>query len=330
MKKIFNLFFALFVFSGLGSAQVDTIKGEEAKELIKQITKQAIDTTKFLSQSGKDACSCIDSIKLTGKDAAEISKEIAACIDKEVTGYELALKIYYSMVSGNKEISLSSDKNSNSYKYYYFEIERWLRDSCTSLGRAVASNNKQSENSVSGNDHAVAAYNRGLTAMEKGDFTEAASYFATAVALDSVFAFAWDNLGISYRRLGKYDEALAAYNKSLQIDPKGHLPLQNIAVVYEFKKEHDKALEAYMNILKYFPDDPEAYYGAGRIHALVTADYEKALQHMCKAYNLYIKLNSPYRVDAEKNMNFIFSKMKEAGKENRFYEILEENNIKAR
>ena len=57
---------------------------------------------------------------------------------------------------------------------------------------------------------------------------------------------------------------------------------------------------------------------------------EKALQNMCKAYNMYTKTSSPYRVDAQKNINYIYGQMKANGKEERFFEILEENNIKAR
>jgi hypothetical protein len=49
---------------------------------------------------------------------------------------------------------------------------------------------------------------------------------------------------------------------------------------------------------------------------------------MCKAYNLYIEQKSPYRTDAEKIINIIYSEMKKQGKENRFVEILKENNIR--
>ena len=35
------------------------------------------------------------------------------------------------------------------------------------------------------------------------------------------------------------------------------------------------------------------------------------------------------QVDAEKIINLVYKKMKEDGKENRFYEILKENNIKS-
>jgi tetratricopeptide (TPR) repeat protein len=155
------------------------------------------------------------------------------------------------------------------------------------------------------------------------------SYFEAAVAADPKFAFAWDNVGVCSRRLGKLDEALTAYNKSLEIDPKGVTPLHNIPVVYEFQKNFDKAIEAYQNILHFYPDDPEAYYGEGRIYAFFKIDLEKALQNLCKAYNIYTNTNSPYRVDAEKNINYIHGKMKAEDKEARFFEILKENNIAA-
>ena len=49
---------------------------------------------------------------------------------------------------------------------------------------------------------------------------------------------------------------------------------------------------------------------------------------MCKAYNAYIAVNSPYRSDAEKNINIYFKKLKDAGKEQQFYQILKDNHIK--
>jgi tetratricopeptide (TPR) repeat protein len=338
MRKTATLLFILFSLGLRGIAQKDTvtvqkgtdttiITGKQANKLVKQLVKATIDTSKFLSQSGEDACKCIDSISVSEKGSNEISKEIAGCIHKEVESYQLALKIYHNMVDGGNVISLNTEKDSREYKRYYFEIESWLRDSCKSLNKIVDSDNKESEVSVSKNESAMAAYNRGVEAMEKEQNKDAADYFATAVSLDSMFAFAWDNLGLSYRKLGKYDEALAAYKKSLSIDPKGKLPLQNIPVVYEYKKDYDKALEAYLSIHDIYPDDPEAWYGSGRIYIYYKEDFEKALDNMCKAYNIYTKTNSPYRVDAEKQINYIYSKMKAAGNEKLFNKILKENHI---
>ena len=206
-------------------------------------------------------------------------------------------------------------------------METWLKDSCESLNHAVASNNKESDYSMSKDPKAIDEYNEGIDYMKTGDFKKAATWFEKAVKTDPKFVFAWDNLGVSHRKLGNLEEALAAYNKSLEIDPKGIMPLHNIPVVYEFQKKYEKAIEAYQNILKVYPEDPEAYYGEGRIYSYFIVDMEKALQNMCKAYIIYTKSNSPYRVDAEKNINYIYGKMKEAGNDKRFLEILKENKI---
>ena len=50
---------------------------------------------------------------------------------------------------------------------------------------------------------------------------------------------------------------------------------------------------------------------------------------MCKAYNLYVKQKSPYRVDAEAQISRIYLEMKKVNKTDRFNEILKENSITA-
>jgi tetratricopeptide (TPR) repeat protein len=331
MKHFFitGIFALSFFFTGFCQKEkkTETLSPEQSKEILSKLN---IDTAKLLGEFSVNACKCIDSITLSGKGSKEISEDIFKCIDEQVGAYQLSLKIYQSMKSGNADkITLDTDKKSNEYKRYYFDIERWLKDSCESLNNAVASNNKESAFSMSGNPKAMEDYNAGVVELKAGDFKKAAGFFAKAVKTDRNFAFAWDNLGICHRRLGNLDEALEAYNKSLKLDPKGVTPLHNIPVVYEFQKKYDQAIEAYQNILRFYPDDPEAFYGEGRIYIFFKIDLEKGLQYMCKAYNIYTSINSPYRVDAEKNINYIYGKMKADGTEKRFFEILKENNINA-
>ena len=330
MKSILSIIFlSMFFFSTL--AQTDTVIKKEnlsAEDLQKIIKTSNIDSIAFLRESSNMACKCIDSISLKNKSNEQIVNEICSCIDKQVSGYQLAVKLYHSMtdLTKNKTISINVNKNSAEYQQYYFQIERWLQDSCKSMKDAVKSNNKESEFSFSKNDEAVALYNKGTTAMQNENIKEALSYFEDAVKKDSKFAFAWDNIGICNRKLNNFDAALNAYKKSLEIDPTGKTPLQNIAIVYEFEKNYDKALEAYLNISNYYPGDAEAYYGAGRIYTL-KSDFENGLQNMCKAYNIYTNTKSPYRVDAEKQINYLYSKMKGEGKEELFNKILKDNNI---
>ncbi len=330
MKKL-SVLVPLVMLCIAAAAQKDktektVLSGERAKELLRSIK---LDSAKFLNNTGTEACLCIDSISLTNKNSEQLSQEISKCIDEQVTGYEMALKLYRSMIDTgkNKNIIMNYGKKSGEYQHYYFQIETWLKDSCRSLNKAIASNNQESEYSFSKDDKAIALYNKGVPFLDNEKYKEALPYFEEAVKQDPKFAFAWDNIGICNRRLNNFDAAIEAYNKSLELDPKGKTPLQNIPVAYEYKKEYDKALDAYLNILKYYPDDAEAYYGAGRIYAYFKVDLEKSLQYICKCYNIYTNTKSPYRVDAEKQISYLYGKMKADGKEELFYKILKDNNI---
>lgn len=328
MRKILFALFAAVCIPAVAFSQKDTLTGDAAKELLSQLK---IDSTSFLSSAGHDACKCIDSITLsTKKSKAALTREIADCIDAQVGTYQLMMKMFASMTGkGSNNISLNQDKKSNEYQTYYFEIERWLKDSCASLNQAVASNNEiSSKHSMSKNDKALGYYNKGVTLLRSEEYGEAIPWFEKAVKEDDKFAFAWDNLGICYRKINKLDEALAAYNKSLEADPDGITPLQNIPVVYQYQKEYDKALGAYKVLQAKYPDNPEGFYGSSLVYLNNEGDYENALTDMCRAYKLYVSARSPYRSDAEKVINMIYSLMKKEGKEKRFYEILEQYQLK--
>jgi tetratricopeptide (TPR) repeat protein len=326
MKRL-HLLLIIFLLQPIFSfCQTDTLTGDAAKKILQQLK---MDTTLFLSEYGDNACKCIDSITLARKGRTEINEEIAECINKQATLYQFIMKIN-NQIFGNdssRNITINVDKSSPGSQRYYFEIERWLKDSCKSLNRAVATENEESSSSISRDPKARDDYNDGIEWMKKENLKKALTYFEKAVKRDEKFAFAWDNIGICNRKLGNYDAALFAYNKSLEIDPSGITPLHNIPVVYQYQKKYDEALHAYEMLQQQYPKDAEGFYGAATVYANYKIDYEKALQNMCTAYNIYVSSGSPYRVDAEKIINYIFSKMKAEGKEKRFMEILKENNI---
>ncbi len=226
-------------------------------------------------------------------------------------------------------IDLAVNENSNEYKHYYFVLERWLKDSCPVMTQIIMSNDVERDKSYSTNSAAMKAYNDGVPLLQKENYTGAIPYFQQAVAIDSGFAFAWDNLGICYRRTDQLDKAEAAYKASLRADPGGRTPLQNLAVVYQMQKKNDEALEVYNQFLSLYPDDPEVYYGVGIIYFSNKNDMENALKNMCKAYNIYLEQKSPYRTDAEKVINMIYGVMKKNNQEEAFNRILKENNIKS-
>lgn len=292
----------------------------------------------LLKELAEDACKCVDSISVGDKSQEEIGKEANACISKKTLAYQLGVKmlnikeLQKSAVEdedGKKRINISVEMNeeSSEYKKFYYEIERYMMENCKSLKDKMRVLDKQNEKSVSNNEEALKAYSKGIAELEKEGYKKALVHFENAVKIDPKFAFAWDNVGICYRKLGDYDKALNAYKKSLEIDPQGMMPLQNIAIVYMYKKEYTKAINAYENLAKIDKNNPEVYYGIGQIYATNLKNYEKGLENMCKAYILYVEQKSPYRTDAEKMIQMIFSAMKKEGKEDRFNEILKEHHI---
>lgn len=303
---------------------------------ISQETKKSNSDT-LLKELAENGCKCVDSISLYNKANDEIAKEISKCIDKQTGALQMGTKLM--QIDGLKEnaevkdgkkqinISVNFDENSDEYKKYYYELERYMMRNCTSIKDKAANNEKQSAKSVTENKKAIDFYSKGLKESKKENFGKAVEYFEKAVKEDPEFAFAWDNLGISYRRLNNFDKAIESYTKSLELDPNGLMPLQNIAIAYQYKKEYPKAIEAYEKLAKVDNNNPEVFYGIGNVYATNLKEYEKGLENMCKAYNLYIDQKSPYRVDAEKIINIIYSEMKKQGKEEQFNKILEVNHI---
>lgn len=295
-------------------------------------TKKSETLLKELSDNG---CKCIDSIDTYNKTKEEVSTAINKCIDAQAGAYQLGSKLLNINLSnlatgdGNKtlDISINTDKDSKDYKDSYYEIERYLMANCKSLASKVAASDLENFYSVSKNPEAKKLYSKGIKESEKENYQKAISYFQKALKVDSLFAFAWDNIGLCYRKLDKYDEAIYAYNKSLELDPLGLMPLQNNAVAYRYKKEFQKALAAYETLAQLDDKNPEVYYGIGLIYAYNLNDMEKGLDNMCKAYNYYIAQKSPYRTDAEKVISVIYTEMKKQGKEAAFAEILKNNNI---
>jgi tetratricopeptide (TPR) repeat protein len=297
--------------------------------------KETKKTEQLLKELSANGCKCIDSIKTTNRTTEEISKDINRCINAQAGAYQLGSKMMAIDLSalsrkGSKDtvsITINSDEESKEFKDYYYEIERYMMVNCKSIKSKIAASDLENYFSMSKNPEAKKLYFKGIDQSEKQNYQKAISYFEKALKIDSLFAFAWDNMGLCFRKLDKYDDAIYAYNKSLELDPLGLMPLQNIAVAYKYKKEYQKALAAYETLAQLDSKNAEVYYGIGLLYAYSLNDLEKGLDNMCRAYTYYIAQKSPYRTDAEKIINLIYSDMKEQGKETVFDEILKKNNI---
>ncbi|PHQ29615.1 hypothetical protein CJ305_09900 [Leeuwenhoekiella nanhaiensis] len=297
-----------------------------------------LDSDALLSELSDNACACIDEISTYNKHREEVVKEINTCIEEVTQAYQLGTQLFKfskpeksekitEQDSTNREKVINTNKESKQYKDAYYKIEEQLMESCEALKQKVAASDKQGLKSMSLNEQALKYYREGVAASEKGDFSTAVKQFKKALKEDEEFAFAWDNLGLAYRKQEKYDKAIEAYEKSIEIDPYGLMPLQNIAIAYQYQEEYDKAIDAYKRLALIDEGNPEVAYGIGSIYALKLNEYEKALDYMCKAFNAYTKMKSPYRSDAEQIINIIYQEMKKEGKEETFKAILKDNGI---
>ncbi len=289
-------------------------------------------TNGLLKELSENACNCIDSVDTYNKIKDQVSADIARCIDEQAGAYQLGAKLMGIDLSGldstkNVNILIETNNRSPEYRKYYNEIEGYLMENCDALKQKIASSDLENENSVSHDERAKKFYSKGMKDYESENYKKAIVNFEKAVEIDSMFAFAWDNIGLCQRKLGNYDKAIEAYNKSLTIDPNGIMPLQNLAVTYRYTKEFHKALEAYRRLAEIDVTNAETFYGLGLVYAVDLQDYEQGLDNMCKAYNLYTIQKSPYRSDAEKLISYIYAEMKKQDKLDRFHEIMKSNGI---
>lgn len=291
----------------------------------------------FLRELSENGCKCVDTISSSNKSKEALSKEIAKCINAQVSAYQLGSKLMAvkepknnsKVAEGKKQINININTNEDSkeFRNYYYELERYMLKHCSSLKVKMAANGDENDKSMSTNTKAIGYYYQAIEASKVEDFKNAVLLYEKSLAVDSTFVNAWDNLGICYRRLKDYDKSIHAYNKSLELNPNGLMPLQNIAVVYRYKQDYLHAIQAYERLSLLDKNNPEVYFGIGQVYAFGLKEYEKGLDNICKAYNLYIVQKSPYRSDAETTINQIYIEMKKLGEEDKFDHILKQNNI---
>lgn len=294
------------------------------------------DKKKLTQELSENACKCVDSIEIFNRNKSDVIKDIHGCIDKYTGALQLGsllstvdeLSKTAPEVNGKKQVNLNfnTDKDSKQYTESYNEMERYMMKNCPSLKKAVNVAESKIEK-VTKNEEALDFYHKAIEASKKEDWIEAIKNYEKAVKKDPSYTYAWDNLGICYRRVGEFDKAIDAYKKSLKIDPKGKMPLQNIPIAYIYKKEYTKAIDAYLDLDKVYPNDAEVYYGIGQVYYDHLKDNEKALDYIAKAYTIYTTQKSPYRSDAEAIIGYVYKKMKDEGKTDKFKEILKKNNI---
>lgn len=315
-KNLIVLFFSIFAFSQAQEKALNDSINITIEKIKKEIAEKS--------------CKCIDSIKdeIINKKRKENLDGINNCIKEYNGAYLLGKKLAsIDKTKSSSNININLNEKSKEYIDAKRELENYLMTNCESLKFVMNSNDKVSEKSLSDNDIARDYYTKGVNESNNKNYAKAIEYYQLAVKEDDNFPFAWDNIGYCNRQLGNYDEAIEAYKKSISLDSSSFMPRQNLAVAYTYKKEYQKAIETFEDAKKIDDKNPEIYYGIGQIYYQYLHEYEKSLDYMCKAFNLYIEINSPYRSDAENIIKYNYNELKKLGKEDKFYEIMKANNI---
>lgn len=206
-------------------------------------------------------------------------------------------------------------------------IQQLAADAPKSAGKESAAKEKEEQyEQLSASAEANQRYKAGNALLKKKDYKAALKQFEKAVALDPQFVFALDHVAICHRQLGHYDDALAAYDRSLAIYPEGNTALLNKAVVYSLKQDWDNARKTYALLQRYHPDDPEGYFGLGKL-ALLSEDHELAMTNLFKVHRLYVDTDSPYIEDSKKLLTMLYGQMQKANKTDEFLRRAKEYNI---
>lgn len=316
MKSTFTLILCFIITFGYSQ------KGDKLEQ-IKKISEQAceciakIDLDKTKKEKSEDIKSCIQAASMD----YQIENSLLGSLEKAMDSIqkEGAIKTDSTVIASDKTITINVSEN-------YDKIEAYLYDNCKALKPIYFTDNTESENSFSDRKKAMEFYEKGQIAFSSQNYEEAVVEFSKAVKKDKKFAFAWDNLGYSYRKLANYKQAIKCYEKSLALDPKGKMPLMNIAVAHQLNNDLDGAIKAYENYKTYYENDPEGYYGLGQIYYF-KKEFEPALVNMINAYKLYTEMKSPYNIDAQKHIGFIFQEMKALDQIEDFKRITKENKL---
>lgn len=133
--------------------------------------------------------------------------------------------------------------------------------------------------------------------QQAGRLEEAAVLYVRALAIDTLFCDAMDNLGQTCRRLGRHAEAIAWFRRSLTIVPDSYAAMMNLAGTFQDSGPPDSAMAAFQRLRKLYPQDPEGHYGIGCVF-IQQGHFDSAFSILLVAESLYVTRESPWVADA--------------------------------
>ena len=204
-----------------------------------------------------------------------------------------------------------------------------------SFDRSLALSPKHRKDIAQGRQkYYVQHYNRGVQAVQTGDFANAAKAFEVAVMIDPGQIGAFKNLAFCQYKLGQSGNALATYGQALTLSPedadimtkmasihyeqgdyekaatvfeeisrlgKANVQtLSSLASAYERLKQPDRAIAAYEKAVAINPEDENLIYNIAVLYSN-QEKYEQAVEYYKRALQL-----TPNDLDAKFNLALIY------------------------
>ena len=133
-------------------------------------------------------------------------------------------------------------------------------------------------------DHAEVYYFRGLIYGSQGKHDQAIQDHTKAIELDPDHAEAYHSRGLIYGSQGKHDQAIQDHTKAIELDPDRAEAYHFRGLAYASQEKHDQAIQDHTKAIELDPDHAEAYnfrglaYASQEKHDQAIQDYNKAIE----------------------------------------------------
>lgn len=147
-------------------------------------------------------------------------------------------------------------------------------------------------------EHADAAYYKGLLAYEDAAYDKAISYYSIAIATNRNYTFAYNDRASVKRARGDLDGAVEDYEKALITDSSQAFIYNNAASALRLRKNYNRAIALYTKALKIDPKYLIALNNRGIAHfenndlKSAQSDFEAVLAQDAKNASAYNNLAS--------------------------------------
>jgi Tfp pilus assembly protein PilF len=124
------------------------------------------------------------------------------------------------------------------------------------------------------------AYEKAAKLARNKDDQKAATELERAIAIDTDFAEAHDDLGVLYACLGRYPQAAVEFRRAMELVPEESLPYSNLAWVLLAIGQRDEAETNVRRAIQLSPDNASAHLLVGRLLIETPASVKEGLWHL--------------------------------------------------